>query len=129
MTYSSKPAPARGQTRASSNELQSRLEQLVAVDEEQGRGSISDRVFFENNPQRRYRMRLATPAEIATATLIGWSPPTNDRFLWVCVHHLRPGVRLRLSVTAPMPAGGMLLNDIPEEVARDIYQTAVGPQS
>ena len=40
--------------------VQRRLQRLIREDEERGVGSIQDSAFFEQNPQRNFRMRLAT---------------------------------------------------------------------
>jgi Fe-S oxidoreductase len=79
-----------------------RLEQLIADDENAGVGSISDSVFFEQHPNRNYRLRLATPNESASMALIGCkaNDSPDDKFDWMCIKQTAPGVRARMGLIA-----------------------------
>jgi hypothetical protein len=99
--------------------LQQRLNRLIAEDERNGVGSVADRSFFEQHPDRSYRMRLATPNEVAVAELNGSPPPTGGQFVWMAVRQVAPGVRMRLQVNAAPPVGPIA--DIPEDVVREIF--------
>jgi hypothetical protein len=100
-----------------------RLEALIAEDEARGRGSIDDRAFFIRHPERVYRMRLATPGEIETIAVIDGAPFVPHReelFAWTIVRQIAPGLRLRVGITAPLPEAPV--DDIPEDIARGIFQ-------
>jgi hypothetical protein len=47
-----------------------KLDRMAAEDEQLGRGSAGDRLFFERNPDRNYRARLATSYEVAALEMI-----------------------------------------------------------
>jgi hypothetical protein len=103
-----------------SRSQQRRLNQMMAADEAAGRGSVSDRAFFEANPNRRYRMRLATQYEITAAEILDLPLPMSGHIaVWSVVKHMAPGARLRLYVYAPIPVGPY--SEIPEELAREIF--------
>jgi hypothetical protein len=57
--------------------------------------SESDRVFFEKNAQRNYRLRPALANELPGlhTPRCGW--------MWVVVRQIRPGVRMRLAIHVP----------------------------
>jgi hypothetical protein len=89
---------------------------MAAEDERLGRGSAGDRLFFENNPDRNYRARLATSYEVAWFEMMPEAPAapsSGELFLWVLVHQVAPGMRLRRFVFAPPPTGPRA--DIDEE--------------
>ena len=106
--------------------VQRRLQRLIREDEERGVGSIQDSAFFEQNPQRNFRMRLATQGEIAVTELISnngmpLAVPENAMW-WVVIKQIAPGVRMRMQVYAALPPGP--LNDIPEHVAQKVFTAA-----
>ena len=75
-----------------------KLERLAAEDDRLGRGSADDRAFFENNPSREYRARLATPYEVAAFEMRVEAPTMpGGLFLWTLVHQIIPGIRMRRS--------------------------------
>jgi hypothetical protein len=102
---------------------QRRLERLIAADESLGVGSIDDSAFFEQHPERRFRLRLATPNESAVVALIG--DVTNDshdeRFDWMLIKQIAPGVRARMGLFATMPPG-YCGGEISEEIARATFE-------
>lgn len=60
-----------------------------------------DRLFFEDNPKRRYRVRLAGPQEKQDVERFdGSSPPTGFK-LFTFVQNMGPGFRLRRFHTLP----------------------------
>jgi hypothetical protein len=96
-----------------------KLERLAAEDDRLGRGSADDRAFFENNPDREYRARLATPYEVAAFEMRVVAPMPGGLFLWTLIHQLIPGIRMRRYVAAPPPVGPRA--DIDEATARDLF--------
>ena len=103
--------------------LQEHLSRLMGEDEERGTGSFADAAYFEAQPKRRYRMRLATPAEIEAMDLAnGLAPLGKGSFRWVVVCQFAPGMRIRVHINAPLPPGPIA--DIPEHVARDTFECA-----
>jgi hypothetical protein len=101
-----------------------RLETLLQKDDRRGRGSADDSKFFAANPQRNFRMRLATPCEIEATQIMSnkgrplWLP--DDTVWWTVVWQITPGVRKRCQVYAPVPLGSV--NGIPEQVAQEIFE-------
>ena len=77
----------------------------------------ADALYFERFPRRRYRVRLASRAEIEQASI---SVPFWLR-VYVAVHQISPGIRLRAFLTAPE---GME-TDLPEALARSVFEKAV----
>jgi hypothetical protein len=70
---------------------------MAAEDDRLGRGSADDRAFFERNPDRNYRARLATAYEVAWHDEMNPNAPAalpGDLFLWVLVRQIAPGVRM-----------------------------------
>ena len=95
----------------------------MGEDEERGTGSFADAAYFEAQPQRSYRMRLATPAEIEAMERVNGSRPLGKgSFKWVVVRQLAPGMRIRVHINAPLPPGPIA--DIPEHVARETFECA-----
>jgi hypothetical protein len=111
--------------------VQRRLRRLIREDEERGVGSIQDAALFEQNADRNFRIRLATPGEIAATEMIKKAgkplPLPDDALCWTVVKQVGPGVRMRFQVFAPLPPWP--LNDIPEHVAREVFNLAAGEQS
>jgi hypothetical protein len=95
------------------------LERLAAEDDRLGRGSADDRAFFENNPDREYRARLATPFEVAAFEMRVEAPMPGGLFLWTLVHQIIPGIRMRRYVAGGLPVGPRA--DIDEETARALF--------
>lgn len=110
-------------SRKTQRRQQRHLERLIRKDEERGIGSIQDSAFFEQNPQRNFRMRLATPGEIAATEIISnagapLSLPA-DCLWWTVIKQLAPGVRMRRQVYGPLPPGP--IDNIPERIAQEIF--------
>jgi hypothetical protein len=92
---------------------------MEAEDERLGRGIAGDRAFFENNSNREYRARLATPYEVAWHDEMNpnaLAAPPGDLFLWVVVRQLAPGMRMRRFGYGPPPPA-----DMGEATARDLF--------
>jgi hypothetical protein len=105
------------------------LELLIADDEKAGIGSVSDAEFFRRNPNRTYRMRLATTNEIAAAAIVlGRQDREDDHLLWfMAVKQIAPGIRLRFGFKTALPVG-IPIRDIPERFARGVFTAAIGRQ-
>ena len=88
----------------------------------------ADRVFFEQHPDRRHRVRFASEVEIAQHEILSGKlmrlPPGHRHF--VIVRNIAPGRRLRLFVTNFEGAETGL--DVPEDLADVIFDTAATPQ-
>jgi hypothetical protein len=99
---------------------QRKLKRLIRADEERGVGSIQDSAFFKQNPQRSFRMRLATQGEIAATELIGNNEKPlaleNDALWWMVIKQVAPSVGMRCQVYAPLP----------EAIAEEVFALAVG---
>jgi len=54
-----------------------------------------DRLFFERNPDRRFRMRAAVYAEIRQIAALNVSPPKPGYIHAVVVENIAPGWRVR----------------------------------
>jgi hypothetical protein len=101
-----------------------RLDRMAAKDERLGRGSAADRAFFERNPDRNYGARLATAYEVAALEMMSEPPaaPPGELFLWMLVHQIAPGFRMRLFAFGGAPVGANA--NIDEEKARDLFVAA-----
>ena len=99
--------------------LKRRMKRLLAEDEERGIGSIQDAAFFKENPHRNFRMRLATPGEVATLELMALRTPSDDTVLWSVIKQVAPGMRMRVPVFAPPPLGP--ITEIPEHLAQHMF--------
>ncbi len=88
---------------------------------------IDDAEFFRRHQYRQFRMRLATPDEIEICERIGGKRQyaLDRRFHWSVIKQIAPGMRVRVSVLAPMPPE-YPLHDIPEEVAREVFLMLAG---
>ena len=64
-------------------------------------------------------MRLASPGQIAAIDHHGNVEASADKFHWMAIKQIDPGVRIRMGVLESLPPGPF--NEIPEEIARDIY--------
>lgn len=101
--------------------LEEHLSRLMGEDEDRGTGSFADAAYFEAQPQRNYRMRLATRAEIEAMDRVnGPRPLGKGSFKWVVVRQVAPGMRIRFQIVAPLPPGPIA--DIPEHVARETFE-------
>jgi hypothetical protein len=93
---------------------------MEAEDERLGRGSVGDRLFFEDNPDRNFRARLATAYEVAWHDEMNppnaLAAPSGDLFLWVVVRQIAPGMRMRRFGYGPPPRA-----DMDEALARDLF--------
>jgi hypothetical protein len=99
-----------------------RLERQMTKDEARGRGSADDSKFFKANPERNFRIRLATQSEILETELTSSAPPRRlpgyARF--TLVKQLTPGLRTRLQIDAPLPHGP--IEEAPEDAARAAFE-------
>ena len=91
-----------------------------------GRIADADRVFFEQHPDRRHRIRFASDVEIAQHEILSGKlvrlPPGHRHF--VIVRNIAPGRRLRLFVTNEENAE----TDVPEDLADVLFDMAAAPQ-
>ena len=86
----------------------------------------ADRVFFEQHPDRKHRLRLASEVEIAQNEILSGevtTPPPGHRH-FVIVRNVAPGHRLRLFVTNAEDAG----TDVPEDLADVLFDMVAAPQ-
>lgn len=60
-----------------------------------------DRLFFEQHPERNFRVRYAGPREIHYARRLGGAPPPPGCRLFIVVQRLGPGFRFRRFLTMP----------------------------
>jgi hypothetical protein len=85
----------------------------------------ADRVFFEQHPERKHRVRFASEVEIARCEIVRGEvmtlPPGHRHF--VIVRNVAPGRRLRLFVTNAEDAG----TDVPEDLAVAIFDNVASP--
>ena len=89
-----------------------RLDRLAAEDDRLGRGSADDRLFFQRNPNREFRARLATPYEVAAFEMIAEAPALpGELFLWTLVRQVIPGIRMRRYVATPLTGWRPDLNE------------------
>ena len=106
--------------------VQRRLERLIRKDDARGVGSVQDSAFFKRNPGRSFRMRLASPGEIAAIKVLSNKETPlqlpRNAFWWTVVKQIAPGVRARLQAYAPLPPGEF--GEVPEEIAREIFGLA-----
>lgn len=88
----------------------------------------TDFAFFEQHPDRKHRIRLASDVEIAQLEIIEGeamtAPPGMRRF--VLARSVAPGACLRLYVTKDEGAPTGL--EIPEDVAESIFEAAATPE-
>jgi hypothetical protein len=89
------------------------------------RATDTDRVFFEQHPDRKHRVRFASEVEIARCEIVSGEvmtlPPGFRHF--VIVRNVAPGHRVRLFVTNAEDAG----TDVPEDLAGAIFDKIAGP--
>jgi hypothetical protein len=102
---------------------QRQLDKLASYVE---RVSDTDRVFFEQHPDRKHRVRLASEVEIAELEItygeVMTLPPGYRYF--VIVRNVAPGHRVELVVENAEDAR----TDVPEEVARAIFDSFATPE-
>ena len=86
----------------------------------------ADRVFFEQHPDRKHRIRFASEVEIAQNEILTGKVkilPAGFRH-FVVVRNVAPGRRLRLFVTNAEDVG----TDVPEDLACVIFDNVATPQ-
>jgi hypothetical protein len=85
----------------------------------------ADRVFFEQHPDRKHRLRFASDVEIAELEVVRGEvmtlPPSMRHF--AIVRNVAPGTRLRLFVTNARHA----TTDVPEDVTAAIFDAVAPP--
>ena len=85
----------------------------------------ADRVFFEQHPNRKHRLRFASDVEIAELEVVRGEvmtlPPGMRHF--AIVRNVAPGVRLRVFVTNARHA----TTDVPEDVTAAIFDAVAPP--
>jgi hypothetical protein len=87
----------------------------------------ADREFFERFPHRRYRVRLAGPAEVEYGGLLAGQSPRRlppDFRHYAIIKNVAPGARLRLI----MIGNDDWDTDLPEQEARKLYEAAFTAQ-
>jgi hypothetical protein len=77
---------------------------------------VADRLFFENNPHRKHRLRRAFPSESLMKLSEHLAP---GRSWFVVVRQVKPGVRLRLP---PFDSWADRPTDVDEESARAVFE-------
>jgi hypothetical protein len=85
----------------------------------------TDRVFFEQYPERKHRVRFASEVEIAKNEILSgevMTLPLGHRH-FVIVRNVAPGRRVRLFVTNKQSA----VTDVPENLAGAIFDKIAGP--
>ena len=86
--------------------------------------STSDRNFFERFPLRQHRLRVAGRYETENCALVAGHPPSKlppGQARYVIVKNLRPGVRLKMMLTAREGLDA----DMPEQHAREFFEKAL----
>jgi hypothetical protein len=86
----------------------------------------TDRVFFEQHPDRKHRVRLASEVEIAELEITFgevMTLPLGYRY-FVIIRNVAPGGRLELVVANAEEAK----TDVPEDVARVIFELNATPE-
>jgi hypothetical protein len=85
----------------------------------------TDRVFFEQHPDRKHRVRLASDVEIAQLEIVNGKlmslPPGMRHF--AIVRNVAPGTRLRVFVTNAKHA----VTDVPEDLTAAIFDALAPP--
>src|ERR1700730_1099251 len=87
----------------------------------------ADRKFFERFPHRRYRVRLAGPAEVEYGVLLGGENPRRlppDYRHYAIVKNVASGARMRLIVIGNEGWD----TDLPDQEARKLYEAACTAQ-
>jgi hypothetical protein len=86
----------------------------------------ADRVFFEQHPDRKHRLRLASEVEIAQNEILSGEvnilPPGMRHF--AIVRNVAPGARLRVFVTNAKHA----TTDVPEDLTAAIFDAVAPPK-
>jgi len=86
----------------------------------------ADRVFFEQHPDRKHRLRFASDVEIAELEVVRGEvmtlPPGMRHF--AIVRNVAPGVRLRVFVTNARHA----TTDVPEDLTAAIFDAVAPPK-
>ena len=99
--------------------------QLQKLADEVDRITATDRLFFEQHPDRRHRVRLATRAEIRQQELllgaVLWAGPGGRIFAAVC--NVTPGRRIRLLIGVE----GAGITDLAEEAAAALFRDRTTP--
>jgi hypothetical protein len=83
-----------------------------------------DKAFFQRNPHRQYRARLATAGELAKLIACNAMPrpmPANME-VWTCVKQVLPGIRQRHYRAAAVPP--WLTHDVGEAIACQMFNEA-----
>ncbi|MDF2809893.1 MAG: hypothetical protein K0S56_924 [Microvirga sp.] len=79
----------------------------------------ADRRFFSRRPDRLFRVRVASAAEVETASLAGMTPDDGER-LFCVIKHISSVVRMRAFFTAPAALAGCA-EDVSDVEAAQIY--------
>jgi hypothetical protein len=103
----------------------SRQRQLKKLAPHVDRITQADRVFFEQHPERKHRVRFASEVEIVQNEILSgelMATPLGHRH-FVIVRNVAPGRRLPLFVTNSEDAG----IDVPEDLAHALFDTVAAP--
>jgi hypothetical protein len=86
----------------------------------------ADRVFFEQHPDRKHRVRHASEVEIAQLEIVNGEAMTLPAGMrhFAIVRNVAPGARLRLFVTNARHA----TTDVPEDLTAAIFDAATPPR-
>ena len=85
-----------------------------------------DKAFFQRNPHRQYRARLATPEEVNKLAACNGMPlvPDQRMQIWTVVKQVYPGFRLRHYRAALVPYA--IIHNVPEGTARYMFENEEG---
>jgi hypothetical protein len=89
----------------------------------QDNSAALDKAWFQRNPHRQYRARLATLEEMNKLTACNAMPrpmPANMQ-VWTCVKQIFPGYRERHYRSAAVPP--WMTHDVPEHIARMFFES------
>jgi hypothetical protein len=86
----------------------------------------SDRIFFEQHPGRKFRVRPAFDVEIEDFARHGAIERTLPEKLcwWVAVHQIRSGIRMRFPLAAPHH----FPTEVSEATARNVWAERCPPE-
>jgi hypothetical protein len=103
--------------------IRKRLKQLSNQDEQNRLSFEDDRIFFEQNPKRNYRLRLSTPNEIAALKINGTETELPDNWFWYTVtRQITPGVRCRGFISRLHPPGR---NEPSDDILQQLFAAAI----
>jgi hypothetical protein len=84
---------------------------------------ITDLDFFDRNPERTYRLRLAFPDELNELL----PAPAADLWVYIVKRRHLPGVRGVFETTAAPKIGELELEEIAQELFQGLLEIGDGP--